>query len=189
MAADSIRSITASSDLNARAECGDVHFLAFGDFVELQQSRRRRGSGIITRVMISSGATTVCFWPCVEVFDGHAARLPRMLTSSSSAEVIIRKQKWSRQPAIRAAMLPTSVATLRICGEPNRSVSAWISGNESWARSPRAAPRSRCRPLERTPPSMVIGAQLANAREAQDRRRFSSPCVFRSNPSLGVASR
>ena len=46
-----------------------------------------------------------------------------MLISSSSASTISKKQSESAtgEPW---AMLPTSVATLRICGEPNRWVSA-----------------------------------------------------------------
>ena len=129
--------------------------------------------------MISSGATTVCFGP---VWKSSMAtrRLPRMLTSSSSAEVIIRKQSESAT-GDPCAMLPTSVATLRICGEPNRSVSAWISGNESWANASSRA-QVTLAPTERTPPSMVIGANsLIPARlKIAD---GSSPCVFRSNPS------
>ena len=122
--------------------------------------------------------------PAVEVLDGHAPAAARRSINSSSASTISRKQSESAtgEPW---AMLPTSVATLRICGEPNRSVSAWISG-----RVPCANASSRAQvtlaPTERTSPSRVDPRQLADAREAQD-DGGSSPCLFRCDAQLGGA--
>ncbi len=82
-------------------------------------------------------------------------------------------------------MLPTSVATLRICGEPNRRVSAWISGNESWANASSCA-QVTLAPTESTPSSQGDLRQLADAREAQDRRRLE-PLLVALDAQLGGA--
>ena len=82
-------------------------------------------------------------------------------------------------------MLPTSVATFRIWGEPKRWVIAWISGSVSRANASSCV-QVTLAPTERTSRSRVICRQLAQARETQERRRLE-PALVPLDAQLGAA--
>ena len=133
-----------SLDPDAGAKGRDVHLLALGDLVELHDLVVRGGSGISTRVMISSGATTVCFGPRMEVrrsprAGSRACRPIRARPRRSAGS------RASRRPASRGRCCRPAWRHCGSAASRTARVSAWISGELPLARTPRAAPRSRWR--------------------------------------------
>ena len=82
-------------------------------------------------------------------------------------------------------MLPTRVATFRICGEPNRRVIAWISGSVS-RENASSCVQVTLAPTERTSPIAGDPRQLAQAGEAQEDRRLE-PLLVPLDAQLGAA--